>query len=210
MNLYLYFAAPAIPSYQLPGPVREQGKARIAAFRNSGAPIPVQEKEIRQMIRRLHEDESSSRHVLEEADRSSRALRDQYHGLWKDLSDFFLFVPLWIGIYECLFGVVLEQGSFHALMDFGLSSLMQAVFAWLIVKGLVEGLVRDRSGWRRWLLFGGLFVLYLFLMKAASILPGSVQIPAFSVILASGAVFLLALMWTRAQFSPEQKIRPVS
>lgn len=220
MNLYLYFAAPAIQSYVLPGMFQRQGRECIAAFRNSGAPLPLQEEEIRRLVHDLHEvarqengrneGQKDGKAVLVRALQKARTLKAQCHGEWRDLSDFFLVVPLWMGVVEGLLEMVLPLHSWVAFMPVGLASLAQGAVVWITLKLLAAAMTHDVSGWKRWVLLGGLFILYLLLMKGASMLPGSIQIPAFGVILACGSIFLTAFLWIRNDFDPDRKIRRIS
>ncbi|MEY8308856.1 hypothetical protein AAK899_04960 [Erysipelotrichaceae bacterium 51-3] len=203
MNLYLYFKAPAIQSYALPGWAKRKGRQLIFAIRKTNAPIEEQEKLIGQMIHDLHQPQANET-LLEQIPAKVAGLKQKYaassFGAGRELADFLLFAPCWIGLYQTLFIQGLEQHNLLAAMPFGLENIAQTIGAYVVVKILIECLLRFEGGWKRWLGLGSLFVLYLSVMGVARFLPGKLYVSPISVILLSGIVFFLGFELHRKLF----------
>lgn len=211
MNLFVYFKAPAIQSYKLPGSCKAIAQQEIWTIRKSGLPLSEQESLIRDLVYALHQDESQADAAIKACQqaKAQKSSRLKQPGWLIDLADILLFVPLWIGLYQCLFAVVLETRSFMSEMPVGFGMLLQAVGAWAIVRMLLFVFQSFPTGWKRWLSIAGLFCLYLLMMKATSLIPGFWLIPAWQVLLVCGLVFFLAYILHQQLYQPEKSERRV-
>lgn len=204
MNLYLYFKAPAIQSYTLPGWAKVKGRQLIFAIRKTNAPIEEQEKLIGQMIHDLHQPQADET-LLEQMPNKVAALKQKHAAsswLGREAADLLLFAPCWIGLYQTLFIQVLEKQNLMGTMPFGLENIAQTIGVYVVVKLLIECLLRFEGGWKRWLGLGVLFVLYLSVIALARFLPGKLYVSPISVILLSGIVFFLGFELHRKFFGP--------
>lgn len=210
MNFYVYFASLSLTSYQLSGFALQKAKNLILKIKDSPLPLKKQELLITKLVEALHQENKESlpdeKKVLSKITKAlNEALEDQkkssnflsrwavYHPQIVRNLDIFLFMPLWIGLYQALVNEILEYHSLSVVMPFGFSNLLQALGGYIAVKLTLEVMLRFREGWKRWLSFIGIFIGYLLWMKLSSCILGAVHIQAISVILISVLIFLTTL-----------------
>lgn len=213
MNLYLYFKAPAINSYRIPGSCKAIGKEQILAIRQTNAPIEKQEQLIQELVSQLNHQEEQAADITAQMAQKTQALKakmgSQIKIFGREMADVLLFAPCWIGLYQALFIQGLENQNLMGAMSFGLDNIAQCLGAYVVIKLLMDCLQRFDGGWKRWLSLIGLFVLYLVVMWAARFLPGKLYVSVIGVILVCGVTFILALGLHQKLFEPSRQEKRV-
>ncbi|MBF0580164.1 hypothetical protein IM774_10360 [Erysipelotrichaceae bacterium RD49] len=209
MNLYLYFKAPAIASYKIPGPCRKDGQKQILTIRQTNAPIEKQEQLIQKMVSQLNYQEEKADEILSQMAQETQRLQTKTGSkgkiFRKEIADLLLFAPCWIGLYEALFIQGFENQNLMGAMSFGFPNLAQCLGAYVVIKLLMDCLQRFDGGWKRWLSLIGLFVLYLGVMWVSRFLPGKLYVSVIGVILVCGITFILALGLHKKLFEPSRQ-----
>ncbi len=203
MNLYLYFKCPRLSDYKLPGSCQKQAGKLIVQIRKSGLPVEKQEQLISTMIHDLHQREDQAPAILEQTKKEVEMLQDKWAVL-KNLEDFFLFVPLWIGLYQALFIEGFENHNLMGPMPFGFGNLAGAIGAYVVFKLLMDLLARDLQGWRRWVSIIVLFGLFLGMMMLSHLFTAAIEISTSSVIVVCVVVFVLAYGTAVRIFEPQK------
>lgn len=215
MNLYLYLTAKPIPSYQIPGSVKERGRIVIDRIRSMPLPLLIQERMITRLVGELNHNADSTKETLDQFEHElhdeNELLMETHKGTkWNlEVNDCLMGMSAWIILFDVLFEQVFDHGNITGNMTFGLSSILNALGLYLVCRALIWGIIRFDQGLKRWLFLGSGFVIFLALRYVARWNILCVQISVLAVLILFGIMFCLSLMNLNRFYKPKREERRI-